>query len=209
MDAELAAPDWGLDLLVLQSQAHCPRQVISCGSSNHRDRTGRFPYFLDSCTAFWTSGVSVGDGAKISDEVSCVQGLCTYSKCLSFVVWPCQAMDAELAAPDSCGAKICWFCNHRRTARARSSVVQAPTTETEQAGFRTFRIHALRFGLLRSVWGMATRLRTRCPALRGYIYRYIYIYTYSRCLFLTAKLVSRLANSAVQMCAALGRRRPH
>ena len=47
----------------------------------------------------------MGGGAKISDEVSCVQGLCTYSKCLSFVMWPCQAMDGELLMPDFCEAK--------------------------------------------------------------------------------------------------------
>ena len=87
----------------------------------------------------------MGGGAKISDEVSCVQGLCTYSKCLSFVMWPCQAMDGELPAPDSCRAKTCWFCNLKHAARARSLVVEAPPTETEQAGFLPFWADALRF----------------------------------------------------------------
>ena len=36
----------GQDLLLLQSQARCPRQVISCGSSTHRDGAGWIPSFL-------------------------------------------------------------------------------------------------------------------------------------------------------------------
>ena len=97
--------------------------------------------------------------------------ICTYSKCLSFVMWPCQAVDGELPAPDSCGANICWFCNLRHAASARSLVVEAPPTETEQAGFLPFWTQALRFGLLRSVWGMAQRFRTRCPAFRRYTFQ--------------------------------------
>ena len=93
-------------------------------------------------------------------------------------MWPCQAVDGELPAPDSCGANICWFCNLRHAASARSLVVEAPPTETEQAGFRTFWTQALRFGLLRSVWGMAKRLRTRrCPAFRRYIFQ-VFVFCY-------------------------------